>query len=779
VFFPTALETHLGFLIQGPYRTTPSRDNVPAQDDWNRKCVAETAAVVRDALIWLRDVGHLNTSALRCLPLARAKFPEGAMFRPIFEAVRSSLAKEALLPRHGGGHISAMQARLARTQELRELVGPAQLTALLGSQSELAWLTGDISQDRTPELRVYLLEELQIEEIRPETLLPKLSAAFLEAQPDEWVRRLYEFLGEQKALLARARELPLVRLDNGRHVRAQVNGHPQAFLPGAVATGFPTVRPTACSTEASSAFLKALGLTEPDLVDDVIVNVLPRYSTDDVALDATSYAADIEQILRAYRTDSESRRSRLVTALCELNFVACREQRDNTSQMAKPGDVYLATERLAHLFAGVEGVLLVDDDHACLRGENMRTLLVACGCRRYLKPIPIQTQLAWEQRTAIRRSAGLERASWERPIEDLMIRGLPELLKWIGELNGVERRSRGKLLWEALADLESQGSGAFLGTYSWGYSHESKTERFDAACLGLLNETSWVADSDGTLHQPSEVLFDSLGWKPNPFLLSKIRFRPPLIDQLAREAGIEPGVLDLLKKLGVTSEAELRERLDVPDEGPADDKDNVSGVDDALKKLGITGTPTALARDPSATDPASSEGHSGGGGDPMPSVNGGGKRTAGSSGGRLFISYVATHPDDEGPDPDGLDQSARMALEAKAIELIRCGEPRWQPTPTHNPGFDLVEPGSDGRPVCWCEVKAMTGGLADRPVGLSRTQFDCAREHGSAYWLYVVERAGTDQAHIVRIRDPGGRGRTFTFDHGWLNVAEAGTGSEK
>ena len=36
VFFPTVVETDLGFLIQGPYRTTPSRDNVPPRDEWNR-----------------------------------------------------------------------------------------------------------------------------------------------------------------------------------------------------------------------------------------------------------------------------------------------------------------------------------------------------------------------------------------------------------------------------------------------------------------------------------------------------------------------------------------------------------------------------------------------------------------------------------------------------------------------------------------------------------------------------------------------------------------------
>ena len=44
--------------------------------------------------------------------------------------------------------------------------------------------------------------------------------------------------------------------------------------------------------------------------------------------------------------------------------------------------------------------------------------------------------------------------------------------------------------------------------------------------------------------------------------------------------------------------------------------------------------------------------------------------------------------------------------------------------------------------------------------------------HGDAYWLYVVERAGMDSARIVRIQDPAGNVRTFTFDHGWLDIAE-------
>src|SRR5690606_8774143 len=152
------------------------------------------------------------------------------------------------------------------------------------------------------------------------------------------------------------------------------------------------------------------------------------------------------------------------------------------------------------------------------------------------------------------------------------------------------------------------------------------------------------------------------------------------------------------------------------------------GVDGALKKLGITGAPTPPVPDPTDGDPTPSGGSGGSSSSGRAAGTGGGRRSGSSAGGRPFISYVGTHPDDEGPDPDGLEQAERMQLEAKAIELIRAHEPRWQPTQTNNPGFDLFQGPSLEAATRWCEVKAMTGSLTTRPVGLSRAQFEHARE---------------------------------------------------
>lgn len=91
-------------------------------------------------------------------------------------------------------------------------------------------------------------------------------------------------------------------------------------------------------------------------------------------------------------------------------------------------------------------------------------------------------------------------------------------------------------------------------------------------------------------------------------------------------------------------------------------------------------------------------GHGGSRGHGTPGDKGGGKgggqgeRTPGHAGGRPFISYVGTHPRDDGPDPDGLDQAARMQIEELAINLILRLEPGLRRTPEGNPGLTSSRP---------------------------------------------------------------------------------------
>lgn len=809
VFFPTVVETSLGFLVQGPYRTTPSRDNIPPADPWNQHLVQETSLLLVEAMRWLRDQKKLGISVLRCLPVDRRKFPPGSRFAPLFDAVKQALKVEALLPCFDGSYIVADQAKLARTQEIRELFSSAQVAELFDLDAA-AWLSGDVTQDKAPEIRQYLMDELKVSEIRPERLVPILSKSFLEAQSDEWVRRLYEFLnGQGKTVRPLLDAVPLARLDDGTHVLSHEDGEAKAFLPCSIETGFPTVRRAVCSTPEALALLRSLKITEPDPVDDVIRNVLPKYRSEEVTVGDDVYAADIERISAAFKTDSTAQKDKLRTALCNTHFVMVVDTGDGKTYVAKPGETYIATERLQQLFAGVPDIFIVDNAYDCLRGEEIRDLLVSCGASRYLVAEATEPELSPIEKTRIRKETGLERASWESQPEDFTLRGLTQLLELLPTLKPHEAAARAKVLWEALADLETRGTGVFYGSYQWGYSHETKTARFDAAFVRLLNQVAWVPNDLGELVPPRLVVFEALGWKANPFLLAKIVFKPPIIDQLAKEAGIEPAALDLLRKLGITNVADLTSRLGivsfpttaVPSPEPTADKSSENDVYGDAQDLYGDDMPDIPpgTHDPDASDFASSGTRHGGHGQEgnMSSRSGQstggehrgsgghratngqdngathGRRTPGAAGARPFISYLGVHHDDDEPDPDNLDQAARMEIEESAIKFIISLEPTLCRAPDGNPGFDLFEPDASGTQRRWIEVKAMTGSLRDRPVGLSRTQFDFARDKVDTYWLYVVEHAThPTEARILKIRNPAGQARTFTFDSGWLDVAQ-------
>ena len=785
-FFPTVVETNLGFRIQGPYRTTPSRDNVPETDKWNQECIEKTGDVLVDALVWLRDHNMLDVDVLRCLPIDRGKFDDESRFATLYESVKYALRSHDLLPTFGGGYMAAPSVKLARTQELRELFDRKQIKRLFKSNHAMSWLTDGVSQDRAPDLRTYLMEELDVDEVTPQTILPKLDRSFLRRQSNGWMCRLYEFLKGQAALHRQAKGAPIMRLSDGTHVSAFVDDAPQAFLPGSVKTGFPTIHADVCQSADARQFLRMIGLSEPHLVDDVIRNVLPKYDGDDCEVSEAEYAEDIDRILAASQTAAD-KRGELIQRLREAQFVRAVRVGDGAACFASPNGLYLATERLKALFEGVAGIEIVDDRCSALRGNGIRDLLESCGAVPHLLPIRKRYSrwncpLSSDFLDTLREQNGhTETSGRTDSVTDWEVRGLNDVLAQLASLDSENQRDRAKHIWEELIRLqERRGKGSFHAEYRWSYYGDYMQE-FDSAFIRQLNGLAWIPSEDGGLQRPDLVLFDSLGWPDDPFLLTKIRFKPPIVDQLAAEAGFEPAMLDWLKKRGITDLAALDE-LGLLDDMPA--------VEDATSAIGVATPNSPMVEDPSAEQSRTSEGGSG----PRASLGGydgrsertafrssrsGGhpQRTrptnASSLGSPSFVSYVAVDHEDSDDDSGELDHEERMALEEAAIALILSHERDWQRTQMHNPGFDLVKV-ADGQERSWCEVKAMTGSLHDRPVGLSHTQFKCAQERGDAYWLYVVECAGGENARIVRIRDPAGQAKTFTFDKGWLDVAEVG-----
>lgn len=791
-FFPTILSTNLEFVVQGPYRTTPSRDNVPGKDPWNRHLVKETAALLEDALVGLRELGLLNVAALQCLPMEKSLFPEGSRFAELFQATRVALMTRPLLPRHNGGYVPGRNAMLARTQALRDLLDPEQLSALFSPGDELVWLSGEITSDRTPELRRYLIAELHISEIVPESLVPRLSPTFLEAQSDAWIELLYEFLNGQRGIFQGRWMPPLVRLEDGSHVTFDDNEGPNAYLPSDTPTEFPTVARSVCQSDDARAFLKFLGLRVPAAVDDVITNVLPKYCEDQVDVSDCDYRSDIDRILAAYETDSKSQQRDLLSALQEAKFVVAVDTGSGVSCFVRPHEAYLPTEDLRNLFEDVPGVLMVDDSRDCLNDERIRSLLRTTGAPDCLHPVRVaEPSLTDEAKRNLRGIdspiGGYEPPGW---VIDYTIRGLDSLLAMLPDLPIDQAVNRATLLWNALCDVrptyrDGSSDWPFSGSYGWFY-YTDRSANFPAYFIRkTLRETAWVPDENRALQLPSAVAFRETGWKENPFLQEKIGFKPDVLNALAQAADIDPEALAFMKMKGITLD-QLKERF-----GEADDatestlpssrhsEANESLANDST--LPASEQPDDASRleerdrngDETPSTPQTTSSSRSAGTRKQPSSSAGSSASGTRSVRESFVSYIAVSPDETDEDPDDTQHQGRMSLEAQAIDHIISIEPALQRTRPNNPGFDLRKIGPDGESVRWVEVKAMSGEFNGGSVRMTRTQFEFAQERQDAYWLYVVENAGNpEQRRIIRIKDPAGKARTFTFDHGWAQVAE-------
>ena len=756
VYFPTIVPTNIDFLIQGPYQTTPSRDNIVRHAQWNRDLVDKTAKLLVVALKGLRDLGVLAISALQILPINSELFSHDNMFHPIFKMTRYALQRHRLLPAHEDGYVKAKHAMLARGVELRTLLDSNQLSDLFNkSDRNIQWLDEKITRDRAQTLHRYLIFNLNVQEVNLQDIVFKFDTSFLEKQPDAWIEQLYIVLSKRYALCKKDkfRDLPLLRLEDGSHVPIEDDdGKVSVFLPGDKETGFRTVRKEVCRNEVARKFLEQIGVSEPDLIDDIIIHVLPKYTSETSPADH-EYLSDLQRILDAYDTDSLIRRQKLLNNLRDIPFVAAVDAASKDVVFAQPKDVYIASQRLSALFEGVNGVLLVSEVQP-LKTEKGRSLLLATGAARYLQHEEFLNpkRFSKEEAYEMRKRAGWVKSTWNDDFFDRKIRGLDELLNLMPKLDISKAQLKSSLLWEALCDLEQQSRGsAFKGTYKWFY-HDKRHCNFDAEFVERLRSSQWIVGKDGTLYSPEELNFEDLDWKENHMLRERLKFKPRHLDQLAEKAGIEPNVLSLLKKHCLTTEANLQKLLDelnignMPDEpGSHNNGAVVDTNNNGDSSVGTYGGPPSNQRSSNSDKPSSHN-------PPKP------------------ITYIRVNASDAATEVGGEDQTRRIELENCGIERIISEEPSLQRTPKNNPGYDLVEKDAADHELRWVEVKVKSG--AFNWIGLSRTQFEMAMDRGENYWLYIVEYAeNPDKARIIRIQDLAGKSENFIFDHGWGKLA--------
>jgi hypothetical protein len=567
VFFPTQKETFLGFVLQGPYRTTPARDNVPEHDEWNQSLVRETASLLVEVLADLRDDGLLTAEVLQALPLDAARFGPETMFRALFESARAALGQEEMIPAADGGYRCARQLKLANGAGLRELLTPDLLGDLCGEEGTVAFVSDSISEIQTPVLWRYLREEFGLGELTPDAVVARLTAEFLSARSDLWIVSLYWFLYQHPALWQAPRQpgdpaspswsKPIIRLEDGTQVAPfDARGRPAAYLPGPVDTGFATVRRAVAIHPDARQFLTALGLDEPDVVAEVLDHVLPRYHDADVAtLDAARHDADLELVARALDGASQASRERLLEALRQSTFLVGENAATGAQRLMRPGDLYQRTRALECYLDGNPDAWLAADAYgpwlSQLRGMGVReTARLESRAADELGYVIIADEFARHERGV----AGFDPSA--------QIEGLEYALR-------NPNHARSEFVWNVLL-VPSRHLIAGVVEKSHRLEFADASRETVLSPIGeIATDAAWLPAADGTFRRPADLDMADLpqSYERDAGLARALAMTRPVLEDASRQLGLPADFLRRLSRhpdLVASIEQELKARDDRP-----------------------------------------------------------------------------------------------------------------------------------------------------------------------------------------------------------------------
>jgi hypothetical protein len=546
VFFPTEKETFLGFLVQGPYRTTPARDNIPGHDPANQALVRQTAALLTGALRELRDDGLLTVQALEALPLDAARFPAGSMFRPLFDSAGDALTTEALIPVAGGGYGVAVDLELAGGAQVHELLDPDQLGALCGAGRPVWFADESITEHLTPVLWRYLREEIGIDEVTPADVIARVTREFLQAQTDQWITRFYAFLFADSALWRAprsdgeqsgpARVKPIIRLEDGRQV-APFDGQdrPAVYLPGPVASSLPTVRRAIADSPAARQFLAALHLAEPDVVAEVLQVILPRYDGLDIAeLDPARHAADLECVVRALDEvvgSTAGRREELIERLHRTPFLIGENAATGEQRLTPPPWLYQRSKELEVYFDGNPDVWFAGDRYGPwlvqLREMGVRQAVeVRARTPNQLGYVIITVDFGRNERGL----GGFD--------PDAEIDGLDFALRH-------PSHARSEYVWNVLLAPNRRLVAGVVERSVLASFGDSTQENARSAIAAVAEREAWLPGRDGTFRRPAELSLDDLPptYAREEGLAHALNMLQPVVTEAARQLGIPPEVL--------------------------------------------------------------------------------------------------------------------------------------------------------------------------------------------------------------------------------------------
>lgn len=543
VCFPTHKKVPVGYLINAPFLTTPSRDNLDNNSyDQNVHFIKASVDLLKVALLQFKKENMINGDSLSTVAIDSRQFPSGDIFRVIFDKTRQLFLDEPVLPTLSGGNAPARLLLIPSNTEIRNLFGREEISVLFKLGEGADWLAPSIADKK--ELSEYLTNDLGVRKITIMDILTVIEERYLARQSDDWMIRFYNFCNQQDSLIIkRLRSLPLVRLQNNSHVIAIDSlGKLNAYFPMKGVSDLPLVKADLLKDRGAKAFLQQLGITEPDDLYETLTSLIPQLAANDATLpDDETYNANVCKIASAFRQADRNQVNLLESKLKVISWLRGRHGELRSTTLMRPTDLYAPTDRLVNFFKTAENVWFPDLPP---EAQDILPQLDLMGLRQYPSFVRAKnhalTDIELKNIEPDERKRG-------NPVDHEM-QGLREFLVRFSNEVPSKRANYSRILWLVLCEIVSNSDPPFAEVPR-DFRSRMISERAKPKWIKQLQAEAWLPDADGKLHPPADL---SLSQLPEEFtrikkLATMLEMKDVLLESLARQCGISAEILDFVR----------------------------------------------------------------------------------------------------------------------------------------------------------------------------------------------------------------------------------------
>ncbi|MEM8528302.1 MAG: AAA domain-containing protein [Bacteroidota bacterium] len=515
-FFRTRIQTPFHFLLHAPFLLTDSREGIQLEEDWNITLVEQLADLLCASFEVLKEKDQLNASFFEALTVENKRFKgeEGSFFRPFlqklllfFQQSQASIFPTATV------WTNLEHAFLATSPSLKNFFPTAALRTLT-QQEEATWTFPNLKLQSAfgTFFKQFLSEQSKLsgdlkKVLGWEEIIEFLHEDFIQTQSDEWLSSIYqEWYQQHRSLWARLKYLPIIRTAK-EAVLAPFNAashQTQVYLPSKFSSNYPTVKASLIEAEQARKFLESIGLTTPDLREELLHQVLPAFETQNI--EATPET--LEKIVTHYFQCTAEEAELLSERLKNLPILLAIQAESGEIKSATPQAVYLLNDFLQIWFEYEKELLWLDLNSLY---PTLLTQFSEARLQRFFHAIGVATQprilsiedsiSEAEKRELLKiQTPQASYAMWEE-IEDFELDGLAEFLEHID----IAKAFFLKDYLEQLLESDAPQKGIYR--YEWQQTHEQK---MDAHWVRLLQNANWLPLANEQLSNTKSVLPNQL-----------------------------------------------------------------------------------------------------------------------------------------------------------------------------------------------------------------------------------------------------------------------------